>query len=129
MSLRQHIPTTRTPNTVATTRPTTPTLLGIAPELRNFIFELIAATTEKRVILGRKLVQIINDEYDGTIHGQVPSAIVQHPLSRICRQIRAEFDIFSHSKCQAYEFVVNNFDIQQMHLFSKLIAESKRKAR
>jgi hypothetical protein len=129
MSLHQHIPATQTPNAVATRRPSTPTLLGIAPELRNQIFELIAATTGKRVILGRKFVQIINGKHDGTINGQVPSAIVQHPLSRTCRQIRAEFDIFSHSKCQTYEFVVNNFDIQQMHLFSKLVSESKRKAR
>jgi hypothetical protein len=128
MSLHQHIPTPQTPNTVATIIPTTPTLLGIAGELRNHIFELIAATTEKRVILGRKLAQIIDDEHDGTIHDQVPSAIVQHPLSRTCRQIRAEFNVFSHSKRQTYEFVVNNFDIQQMHLFSKLRSESKDEA-
>jgi hypothetical protein len=128
MSLRQHIPTTQIPNTVATTIPTTPTLLGIAGELRNHTFELIAVTTEKRVILGRKLVQIIDDEHDGTIHGQVPSAIVQHPLSRTCRQLRAEFNIFSNSRSRSYEFVVNNFDIQQMHLFSKLLAESKDEA-
>jgi hypothetical protein len=104
MSLRQHIPTTRPPNTVATTIPTTPTLLGIAGELRNHIFELIAATTEKRVILGRKLVQIIDDEHDGTIHGQVPSAAALAQAMALRKQ-------------DAHRFLIGDRELPVVHNF------------
>ena len=100
---------------------------GIPPELRNQIYGLVVAIpTDNRIILGRKLAQAAKKlEYDGDVREQALSTVVQHPLSMTCRQIRAEFqsgfqDAYTRSQSQSYEFVVNNFDIEQLKLFEEL---------
>ena len=77
--------------TMELTRAAGPTLQGIPPELRNQIYGLVVATpTDNRIILGRKLAQAAKKlEYDGDVREQALSAVVQHPLSMACRQIRA----------------------------------------
>lgn len=108
---------------MATTKPAEPTLQGVPAELRLKFYKLVAATPEKRIILSRKFAQAVkNQECDGSLCKQAFSAIVQHPLSMTCRQIREEFqseahDAFSRSQCQSYDFVVNNFDMEQVRLF------------
>lgn len=110
---------------MTSTTPAQPTLQGIPGEIRNHIYELVAAaTTETRTILGRKLAQAVKrGDHDGDIRKQALSVTLQHPLSMTCRQIRAEFsrfhDTFVRSKTGGFEFVVNNFDVEQMQLFEK----------
>ena len=112
---------------MASTGATVPTFQDLPSELRNQIYGLVASTTtEKRTILGRKLAQAAKAfDHDGDVREQALAAVVQHPLSMTCRQIRAEFqsgfhDAYTRSQSQRYDLVINNFDIEQMKLFEEL---------
>ena len=103
----------------------TRTLQGIPGELRNEIYGFVADDpTRKPIILGRKVAQAARQYlFDGDIREQALSAIVQHPLEMTCQQIRAEFHTGfrdNYARSQTYEFVVDNFDFEQMKLFEEL---------
>lgn len=107
------------------TRAASPNLQGIPSELRNDIYGLVASDiSRKPIILGRKVAQSArNFEYGGDLRAQALSAVVQHPLSMTCRQVRAEFQSGfndDHARHQTYEFVVDNFDFEQLKLFDEL---------
>ena len=104
---------------------TSTSLQGILSEPRNEIYGLVAADTPQMpTILGRKVAQSArNFEYEGDIRAQALSAIVQHPLSMTTRQVRAEFQSGFNddsARHQTYEFVVDNFDFEQLKLFEEL---------
>jgi hypothetical protein len=110
---------------MALMRAAEPTLQGIPSELRNEIYGLVAdETTRKPIILGRKVAQAAKQFlFNGVIREQALSTIAQHPLEMTCRQIRAEFQNGFHddyARSQTYEFVVDNFDFEQLKLFEEL---------
>ena len=103
----------------------TATFQGIPGELRNEIYGLIAGEpSRKPIILGRKIAQAARQFlYDGDIREQALSSIVQHPPEMTCQQIRAEFQTGfreNYARSQTYEFVVDNFDFEQLKLFEEL---------
>ena len=105
--------------------PAAPTFQGIPTELRTEIYGLVAdEPSRKPIILGRKVAQAAKQFlFDGDIREQALSAIVQHPLEMTCRQMRAEFQTGFHvdyARSQTYEFVVDNFDFEQLKLFEEL---------
>lgn len=61
--------------------------------------------------------------FNGDIRVQALFAIVQHPLEMTSRQTRAEFQTGFHkgyARPHTYEFVVDNFDFEQLRLFEDL---------
>lgn len=118
---RQHRShTTRSPDAMAVPRPAEPTFQGLSGEIRNMIYDFVAADgPDKRIILGRKLVEASKDnKHDGDICEQAFSALVSHPLSMSCTQIRREYLSrlrAAHTSAQLnYDFVINNFDPEQL---------------
>lgn len=111
-------------NTMASVRAATPSLLGIPSELKNKIYGLVADETRKPIILGRKVAQAAKQfVFDGDIRAQALFAIVQHPLEMTCHQTRAEFQTGFHvdyARSRTYEFVIDNFDFEQLKLFEEL---------
>ena len=100
-------------------------LQGIPDELKNNIYGLVADdASRKPVILGRKVAQAAKQFlFDGDIRDQALSAIVQHPLEMTCHQIRGEFQAgfsYDYARSQTFEFVVDNFDFEQLKLFEEL---------
>lgn len=117
---------------MATRRHAQASFQGLSGELRNRIYALVAADTpDKHIILGRKLVEASRRKtYGGDIIKQTFSALVQHPLSLTCRQIRAKYRStlrrvpLTREKL-TYDFVINNFDPEQLRAFKKLRSERK----
>lgn len=110
---------------MASTTAAVPTLEGIPTELRNNIFGLVAdATPRKPIILGRKVAQAANQfMFNGDVRAQALYAVVQHPLEMTSRQTRADFQRGFHkdyARSQTYEFVVDNFDFEQLRLYEEL---------
>lgn len=113
------------PDKMAPSKPAEPSLLGIPPELRTIIYKYAATQNEKRTVLGRKLIKKppIDDDNSNKLRGRFFSAVVEHPLSRVCRQICAEFlpkfqTLFGQSPGMSYNLIVNNFDLEQMLVFT-----------
>lgn len=117
---------------MAISRSAESTFQGLPGELRNQIYALVAADpTNKRIILGRKLVKAFQrNRYGGDIIKQTFTALVQHPLSLTCRQIRAEYLStlrrvpLTRAKL-SYDFVINNFDPEQLQAFNELRSERR----
>jgi hypothetical protein len=112
-------------NTMASMRAATPSMLGIPSELKNKIYGLVADDPNRKpIILGRKVAQAAKQFlFDGDIRAQALFAIVQHPLEMTCHQTRAEFQTGFHvdfARHRTYEFVVDNFDFEQLELFEEL---------
>lgn len=76
------------------------------------------ADTEERIILGRRFVEVSEDEEDLSLDECFDEAVALHPLSMTCHQMRDEFqDLHFSYSYPKWVLVVNNFDIQQLALF------------
>lgn len=98
-----------------------PTLQTLPRELRDLIYDYVAAT-EERIILGRRMVDYEreNDKWD--LNGCFDEAVALHPLSMTCRQFRDEFQKEHMSASELpWVLLVNNFDLEQLEIFSRYI--------
>ena len=101
--------------------PTSPTLQGIPPELRNKIYDYLALTTPRNVS-GSKLVQLRRSR-GGDIRKQFQSATAVHPLTLTCRQMRTEFSsVLAMTAGQSYCLIVDNLDLPQLTVFREFAA-------
>lgn len=95
-------------------------LPGLPRELRDEIFNFLAAT-EERVVLGRRFVEARKDK---TLPlGQCfKQAISLHPLSMTCHQMKNEFQpVHVAASGPSWALVANNFDIDQTNLFAEYL--------
>ena len=98
-------------------------LLGIPPELRNFIFRLVADDIDEVSIIGRKLHR---SKATSTNDSWLWKAMAKHPLSQTCRQLRQEFDPVHRRRALTtgvarYRLELQNFDVVRIKTFSKVI--------
>lgn len=109
----------------------TPTFEGIPAELRNNIYEYVAADTTSRTISGWHLLKSSRKkEYDGDLEKQLLSASIMHPLSLTCHTTYTEFPLILKTTTPPadepilyLEFVVNNIDFKQLELFQRYVKE------
>lgn len=108
-----------------TTKPASPTLQGIPPELRTEIYTYLAIS-ERRDVSGRQFVKLNRESQSsssGDLWKQFQSAIAPHPLTLTCRQMHTEFNhALATTPGQTYNLVVNNLDLEQLTLFHRFVA-------
>lgn len=98
-----------------------PSLQGIPGELRNTIYELVAAN-EERIVLGRRMVEVRRNNSTQTLHECFQKAIALHPFSMTCHKFRKDFHtVYSKDSEAQWVLLVNNFDLQQLQCFSDFI--------
>jgi hypothetical protein len=99
-----------------------PTLQTLPRELRDLIYDFVAAT-EERIVLGRRMTEARNKRYKTeTLYESFKGAIALHPLSMTCHQLLGEFQKVHVATSQArWTLVVNNFDLDQIKNFSDFI--------
>jgi hypothetical protein len=98
-----------------------PSLQTLPRELRDSIYDFVVATGEC-IVLGRRMVELHKENSDWTIDGYFDETVALHPLSMTCRQFRDEFTNEHLSGSEApYVLLVNNFDLDQLHMFSEYI--------
>jgi hypothetical protein len=100
-------------------------LTGIPPELRNNIFNRVAADLDEVSILGRNLTGAANTPLEAANRMWV--AIVKHPLSRTCRTLRKEFNPIHRYHVMTkgipkYILELENYDVDGMKRLGDLIA-------
>ena len=101
--------------------PTSASLRGIPPELRNKTYNRLL--TEPRNICSHKLLELREGSPGNVPWEQFQSAIAVHPLTAIYRQMRTEFgSILATTAGQTYHFDVNNPDPHQLAVFRELLA-------
>lgn len=114
--------TTATNNTSAPSgkEPARASLMGIPPEMRNNIYKQVAAI-EDRLVLGKRIAQPRGTKsHIEHLH----SAVLSHPLSMTCHQIRNEFSGLDLAATEPrWVLVVNNLDLNQANLFSEIFDE------
>ena len=90
-------------------------------ELRDQIYELIAAT-EERIVLGWRMVEARRNDTTRNLYECFKEAIALHPLSMTCRQFRDEFQRVHVAAAEPYwVLVVNNFNLVQFQHFSDFV--------
>lgn len=101
--------------------PSKPTLQTLPRELRDMVYEYVAET-EERIVLGRRMVEARRANSTWTLDKCFDEAVALHPLSMTCRQFRDEFQDVHFSASEPYWILlVNNFDIEQLQIFSDWI--------
>lgn len=82
------------------------------------IYEHLAAT-EKRIVLGRRMVEAGKSDSTDDLDDYFNQAVALHPLSMTCRQFRDEFqDIHTEASEPQWTLLVNNLDLEQLRAFS-----------
>jgi hypothetical protein len=101
----------------------TASLQGLPRELRIAIFNLVVDTDE-RIVLGRRMVEARRNNSLWTLDQCFNQAAI-NPLSMTCRQFQREFQDFhvgvSKSSYCTWILLVNNFDLEQLQVFSDYI--------
>lgn len=98
-----------------------PSLQNLPQELRDTIYELVAAN-EKRIVLGRRMVDARRNNSTQTLYECFKEAIALHPFSMTCHKFRKEFHtVYSKDPEAQWVLLVNNFDLQQLQCFSDFI--------
>lgn len=101
--------------------PSKPTLQTLPPELRNLIYEFLAAT-EERIVLGRRMLEAEKSDSTDDLDDCFNQAVALHPLSMTCRQLRDEFqEVHVEASEPRWVLLVNNFDLEQLRVFSHYI--------
>jgi hypothetical protein len=100
---------------------TKPSLQTLPRELRDLIYDFVAAT-EERIVLGRRMVEARQNNSTWTLDKCFDEAIALHPLSMTCRQFRDEFhDAHISAPNAPWVLLVNNFHLEQLQIFSDYI--------
>lgn len=95
-------------------------LQGIPRELRDRIYQHLA-DSEDRFVLGWRFVEARKDE-SLSFDTCFDTAIALHPLSMTCRQMLEEYRDAHFSAFEPeWIFVVNNFDLNQLDIFSEYV--------
>lgn len=98
-----------------------PTLQTLPRELRNLIYDFVAAT-EERIVLGRCMVEAEKSDSTKDLDDCFGEAVALHPLSMTCRQFRDEFQaVHTAATGPPWILLVNNFDLEQLHMFGRYI--------
>jgi hypothetical protein len=98
-------------------------LLGIAPELRNNIYHMVAQDIEEVSILSRKIGFGAASAED-----RLWDTVAKHPLSQTCSQLRQEFDPIHRRKAitvgvTRYRLEVPNYDVYRLREFARLLKQ------
>jgi diadenosine tetraphosphatase ApaH/serine/threonine PP2A family protein phosphatase len=98
-------------------------LLGIAPELRNNIYHMVAQDIEEVSILSRKIGFGAASAED-----RLWDIVAKHPLSQTCSQLRQEFDPIHRRKAitvgvTRYRLEVPNYDVYRLREFARLLKQ------
>ena len=103
--------------------PPKPTLQTLPRELRDMIYEYVAAT-EERIVLGRRMIEERQKYSTLSLDLCFVAAVALHPLSMTCRQFLNEFQQVHFSAPNApWILLVNNFELAQVQVFSDYIQE------
>ena len=99
-------------------------LQGIAPELRNNIFNRVAANLDEVSIIGRKLSGPPCNAMGAA--NRMWNAIAKHPLSQTCRMLRREFNPIHRYYVMTkgvprYILELENYDVDHMERLGDLI--------
>lgn len=108
-------------NNIPDDTPSKPTLQTLPRELRNLIYEFLAAT-EERIVLGRRMLGAEKSHSTDDLDDCFKQAVALHPLSMTCRQFREEFqEVHVEASEPRWVLLVNNFDLEQLRVFSHYI--------
>jgi hypothetical protein len=127
-SLSGHSPTSTDDNDSTVTYstqhspPPGASLLGSPRELRDQIYGYLAET-EERIVLGWRFVRAHRSrDTIKTLDECFDLAVALNPLSMTCKQMRAEFqNVHFTARNARWTLLVNNFDLEQLHLFYEYI--------
>jgi hypothetical protein len=105
------------------TPPPDASLLGIAPELRNTIYHMVAEDIKEVSIIARKIGFGAADAED-----RLWATVAKHPLSHTCSQLRQEFDPIHRRKTittgvSSYRLEVANYDVHRLGDFARLLGQ------
>lgn len=95
------------------------TLLGLPAELRNSIYLLVAAGNTRSLLVSRLMqleaqrALLHPDNRDNiTLENRLNNAVILHPLSQTCRQLRDEFQpVYLYNSAPCHRLIINNFDV------------------
>lgn len=101
-------------------------LQGIPAELRNNIFNRVAADLDEVSIIGRKLHRISSKCSPMEAANHIWNAIARHSLSQTCRMLRKEFDPMHRFHIMVkgdpkYILELENYDVDRMGRLADLI--------
>lgn len=105
--------------------PSKPTLQTLPRELRDLIYDFVAAT-EERIVLGIRMLDTRRENSTWALDERFDEAVALHPLSMTCHQFRDEFQDLHHSAGEpTWVLLVNNFDLEQLQIFSDYIQSAE----
>jgi len=101
--------------------PPKPTLQTLPRELRDLIYDFVAAN-EERIVLGRRMLDTHRENSTWTLDQCFDHAVALHPLSMTCGQFLDEFQVLHLAALgPPWILLVNNFDLEQVQIFSDYI--------
>lgn len=98
-------------------------LLGIPPEMRNTIYRMVADDMDEVSMIGHKLNW---SKATSKNHLWLWNAMIKHPLSQTCRQLRQEFSPIHRCRVittgvSRYRLELENFNLHRSDRFAELI--------